>query len=455
MKKNIFAFLRTMMLVALVPVLSISLVACEPESGAGGNGSEDGGAEDTTSEIAVTGLVDAFGCTYADISGYANLNLLPAGSGNPVIGVEVVKADAENNDGAIQSTAGSLIGNIFTVSFDNLSPATEYKYRSFVTYGGITYYGNKYKNFTTKEVVGITSTGEASEITRTSAVLSASVQTEGADVREDFYIGIAWAASKAAICVDGSFECSKISVQDVENGTCSVLLNNLSGGTTYYYASFTLVGDVYIFSSVEEFTTKVLVHKAGEAIDLGLSVKWASYNVGAESPEEYGVYYAWGEIEEKTDYSWFTYKWCNGSYDTQTKYCTSSSYGTVDNKAILDPEDDVAHVKWGGSWRMPTKAEQDELRSKCSWSRTSVNGVNGCRVTGPNGNSIFLPAAGYRDGENVYYHGSYGYYWSATLRLYYNYEAYELFVDYGGDVILDDGSRHGRDYGYSVRPVTE
>ena len=93
-----------------------------------------------------------------------------------------------------------------------------------------------------------------------------------------------------------------------------------------------------------------------EAVDLGLSVKWASCNVGATTPEDCGDYYAWGEIEEKENYDWSTYKWCNGSYDTQTKYCTNSSYGTVDNKTTLDLEDDVAHVKWGGSWRMPTKA---------------------------------------------------------------------------------------------------
>ena len=188
-----------------------------------------------------------------------------------------------------------------------------------------------------------------------------------------------------------------------------------------------------------------------EAVDLGLSVKWASCNVGAESPEEYGGYYAWGETEEKTNYSLSTYKWCNGSNDSQTKYCTSSSYGTVDNKTTLDPEDDVAHVKWGGTWRMPTIAEQDELLSKCSWSWTSVNGVNGYRVTGPNGNSIFLPAAGYRYGGDVYDSGSFGGFWSATL------DSGESCYACGLD--LDDGyydwEYYNRYCGLSVRPVTE
>lgn len=451
MKRGVLALWRTFVLAAFVPALAFSLAACEPENGgATGTGGEEDGTEDTTSEIAVTGLVDKFGCTYADISGYANLYLLPAGSGNPVIGVEVVKVDAANNDGVIQSTAGSLIGNIFTVSFSNLSPATEYKYRSFVTYGGITYYANKYNTFTTKEVVDVTSTGEVSDIKGTSAVLSASVQTEGVDARDNVYVGLAWSATKDAISADGNLESRETSIQSVEDGVFTVSLNDLSEGTTYYFASFTLVGGVYVFSSVEEFTTDVLRLETG-AVDLGLSVKWASCNVGAKSPEEYGGYYAWGETEEKTDYSWSTYKWCNGSSDKLTKYCTSSSYSTVDNKTTLDLEDDVAHVQWGGNWRMPTLDEIKELCDKCSWEWTTVNGIKGQKVTGPNGNSVFLPAAGCRFGTDVYYRGSSGNYWSATLSELDSSFAYNLYF-YSGSHYWNGYCRYG---GHTVRPVTE
>ena len=189
----------------------------------------------------------------------------------------------------------------------------------------------------------------------------------------------------------------------------------------------------------------------GEAIDLGLSVKWASHNVGATKPEEYGGYYSWGETEEKDDYSWSTYKWCNGSYDSMTKYCTDSEYGTVDGKTTLDPEDDVAHVKWGGTWRMPTLAEQTELRTECTWEWTTLNGVNGMKVTGPNGNSIFLPAAGSRYGTDFYDGGSYGDYWSGSLGGYGSDYAYGLnFISGGND--WDSSYRH---YGFSVRPVSE
>ena len=191
----------------------------------------------------------------------------------------------------------------------------------------------------------------------------------------------------------------------------------------------------------------------GEAVDLGLpsGIKWASCNVGASSPEEYGGYYAWGEIEEKEDYSWATYKWCNGSSSTMTKYCTSSSYGTVDNKTVLDLEDDVAHVEWGGSWRMPTNAEQRELIKNCTWSWIALNGVDGYKVTGPNGNSIFMPVAGFRYDMEVYNRGLIGFYWSSSLygdicNAYYLY-----FCSRYRDWILN----YDRFRGLTVRPVCD
>ena len=203
----------------------------------------------------------------------------------------------------------------------------------------------------------------------------------------------------------------------------------------------------YTFIFEENVT---LVAKFIEAVDLGLSVMWASCNVGATSPEEYGGYYTWGETEEKYDYSWETYIWCSGSYDTMTKYCTNSSYGTVDNKTVLDPEDDVAHVKWGGDWRMPTKAEQDELRNNCTWEWTSLNGVNGYKVTGPNGNSIFLPAAGCRGGTDVNYRGYYGLYWSSSLYSI-SYSRYACYLYFDGSYY--DWGDNSRFCGHSVRPV--
>ena len=190
-----------------------------------------------------------------------------------------------------------------------------------------------------------------------------------------------------------------------------------------------------------------------EYVDLGLpsGLKWATCNVGASAPEGYGGYYAWGETEEKSKYSWSTYKWCNGIDDTLTKYCTDSFFGTVDNKTVLDPEDDVAHVKWGGTWRMPTIEEQKELLNNCTCTWTTQNEVNGYKVTGPNGNSIFLPAAGFRDGTGTYDRGRYGFYWSSSLTSHYS--PYACCLDFDRvNYSSDTYNRAG--YG-SVRPVSE
>ena len=133
------------------------------------------------------------------------------------------------------------------------------------------------------------------------------------------------------------------------------------------------------------------------AVDLGLSVKWAPFNVGAGDPEEYGDYFAWGETEPKSFYDWTNYKWCNGKYNTLTKYCTSSSYGTVDGKTTLDSEDDAVITSWGGKWRIPTLNEANELINNCTWTDETQNGINGSRITGPNGKSIFIPWSGQHD----------------------------------------------------------
>ena len=187
-----------------------------------------------------------------------------------------------------------------------------------------------------------------------------------------------------------------------------------------------------------------------EYVDLGLSVKWATCNVGATKPEEYGDYFAWGEVEPKNVYNWSTYKWCNGSSNTQTKYCTDSSYGTVDNKTVLEAADDAATANWGGIWRMPTKEEQDELRNNCTWEWTTENGVNGYKVTSKsNGNSIFLPAAGSRGYGGLDDVGSYAYYWSSSLYTDVPYDAYSLYFYSGYVGWYNDGRNSGR----SVRPV--
>ena len=198
----------------------------------------------------------------------------------------------------------------------------------------------------------------------------------------------------------------------------------------------------------------VIVTKATqehEYVDLGLpsGTLWATCNVGASAPEEYGDYFAWGETEPKDIYDLSTYKWCNGTYNSMTKYCTSSIYGTVDNKTELEVADDAATANWGASWRMPTYDQQTELIEKCSWTWTTQNGVNGYLVTGSNGNTLFLPAAGDRYGSSLRDAGSWGDYWSRTLdssspNCAYNVLFYSRAVGW---------SDYGRDDGLTVRAV--
>ena len=199
---------------------------------------------------------------------------------------------------------------------------------------------------------------------------------------------------------------------------------------------------------VKDIVNPDISENGHEYVDLGLSVKWATCNVGATKPEEYGDYFAWGEVEPKEVYDWSTYKWGN-SNETQTKYCTDSNYGTVDNKTVLESADDAATANWGGAWRMPTYEELDELLTKCTWIVATMNGVDGCKVIGPNGNSIFLPSAGYRQGGSS--GGREGTYWSSSLYAASNY-ANEINSRSDGTAFWNFGPRC---YGNSIRPVCE
>lgn len=181
------------------------------------------------------------------------------------------------------------------------------------------------------------------------------------------------------------------------------------------------------------------------AVDLGLSVKWADRNVAAVTPEDYGGYYAWGETTMKSSYE------VDNSLTYGKTLDQLRSEGIVDGNNNLTAGYDAATANWGSGWRMPTKAEQDELMADCTWTWTVQNGVNGYKVTSKkNGNSIFLPAAGYRYGGSLYYTSSYGDYWSATA---YDGSGNAYGIYFGSGSV--DRSSYYRNYGRSVRPVSE
>ena len=228
-------------------------------------------------------------------------------------------------------------------------------------------------------------------------------------------------------------------VSAVGSGNCTITVTTCDGG----------------FSA----TCSVEVIEAPKAVDLGLGVKWAACNLGAIVPEEAGDFFAWGETEPKSNYSWSSYQWCNGSETTLTKYNSDNSVGVVDNKTILDLEDDAANVLLGGTWRLPTYDDFLLLnnRSYCDWQWTdSYNdtGVMGYIITskksGYTDKSIFLPVTGYYWASN-YNLPSYGFYWSSSLATDNSNKARSFSLR---------SNSHGfgsfeRIRGFAVRPVTE
>ena len=200
--------------------------------------------------------------------------------------------------------------------------------------------------------------------------------------------------------------------------------------------------------------------KEYEYVDLGLpsGLKWATMNVGATSEADYGSYFQWGDIEDKSnsDYSWESYKYCNGTYKTLTKYCTNSSYGTVDDKTTLEPKDDAAIQIMGGNWRMPTSNEFQELFDNTTkkWIEDyNGSGINGMKFTSnTNGNSIFFPASGYAHSKGVANRGLGGYYWSSSLHSFYSNSG--LSLDFSGGDISPQNCSY-RISGFCVRGVFE
>ena len=242
------------------------------------------------------------------------------------------------------------------------------------------------------------------------------------------------------------------------DGFYSETLSSLSSSTSYNFVVVAKVDDVEFVSAIGNFTT--LAPPEPSPVDLGLSVKWASFNLGASKPTEYGGYYQWAGTKNVSDTS-ISLEWTNCPYFTRSdrylKYNTLSSYGTVDNKTVLEAMDDAAAVALGGSWRLPTYEEWGELcnTDNCFWTWTTIDGVNGFKVqskkSGYTNNWIFLPAAGLRSYDYLYDAESYGYYWSSSLDTDSPDYAYNMRFD-SGSVSRNDYFRH---VGQSVRPVSE
>ncbi len=227
---------------------------------------------------------------------------------------------------------------------------------------------------------------------------------------------------------------------------------------SYFQVKLTDVNDETIFGTAKKVSVSDRYRRAElhilptidlSVVDLGLSVKWASCNLGASSPEESGDCYAWGETETKSEYTLDNYKWGSTWYNL-TKYVFEGEWGSMygkddylDSKAVLDSEDDAASLNLGGSWRMPTQAEWKELCESCTWTYTTLNGVNGYKITGTSGNSIFLPVAASQPYADALY-------WSSSVVQDLCYQAYATGF-------TSEAHKHdytvGRSNGLAIRPV--
>ena len=350
---------------------------------------------------------------------------------------------------------GTGIGE-FTATVSGLYENTTYHIRAYAINEKGTAYGLD-REFTTLSNGGtvqlpVVVTNEVTGITAHSATCGGEVANDGgAEVTER---GICWGTSENPTLSDGHV------VAGNGVGTFAATVTGLNASTTYHVRAYATNEAGTAYGMDRELTT---LEGGGtgehEYVDLGLpsGLLWATCNVGANAPEEYGDYFAWGETQPKDYYEFSTYRYCNGGigWNTLTKYCCNSDYGYygfTDTLTVLLPEDDAAAANWGNGWRMPTKAEWQELvdNTTCVW--ICPNGVNGGRLftSVTNGNSLFLPATGYRVGSTLSYAGSQGIYWSSSLDFETPFNAKTIY--FVSDGYHNEGADR-RDIGHSIRAV--
>ncbi len=291
-------------------------------------------------------------------------------------------------------------------------------------------------------------TDTASEITTSGAIISGNVTSDGG----------ASVTDRGFIYGTSANNLTQVEQSGIGTGNFAANLSGLTTGTTYYYKAYatnaagTAYGEVMSFATIA--TTGTL--NGHGYVDLGLpsGTLWATCNVGATNPTDYGNYYAWGETTTKETYSWDTYRYSNGSYNTLTKYCNNSSYGNngyTDELTTLDASDDAATANWGSVWRMPTFDEFSELITNCTITYLDYPEyeVPGRLFVGPNGNSIFLPWASELS-DNDMFNPVPAHYWSSSLYTGIPSCAWQLYFDPDTSFMHYSGYRS---YGRSVRPV--
>ena len=340
----------------------------------------------------------------------------------------------------------------YTIDTGVLEPETTYYYRSYIIQNDEVEYGET-KSFKTLAVISMIQTLDASDVYSNEATLNAML-----DLTDCNYSSIEYGFE---ITPEGG-QVKTLTAKNLADKAFSYRDETLSCNIGYSYTAYVKLDGILYKAETKTFTTPA-PPMPSVSVDLGLSVSWASCNLGASKPTEYGGYYQWAGTKDVSDKG-INLDWSNCPYHTGsdlktgwTKYNTESSYGTVDNKTVLEAMDDAASVVLGGKWRMPTIDEWNELLNtgNCSWTWTTIDGVKGYKVqskkSGYTDNWIFLPAAGCRYGGSLSDGGSRGNYWSSSL--YTDIPRYACSMTFGAGFFSGDGSNRG--YGLSVRPVSE
>ncbi len=317
----------------------------------------------------------------------------------------------------------------FTSNLTNLTANTTYYIRAYATNSEGTSYGEQ-KSFTTMQNIELptVTTTIVTNVTSTTATSGGNVTDDGGATV--IARGVCWSTSP-----DPTIDDNK-TTDGNGTGAFTSQLTNLTHSTTYYIRAYATNSEGTSYGEQKYFSTlSDGMINGHQYVDLGLSsgLKWATCNIGADSPEDYGNYYAWGETETKAEYT----------------EDNSVTFGQQLNDISGNAQYDAATANWGGSWRMPTRDEIRELMYNCSWTPETQNGVDGFKVTGNNGNYIFIPASGYRDGSSSYIYGE-CYYWSSTPHQYSSDYSYILYSDY--EYQSEDMNYRYR--GLTIRPVS-
>lgn len=427
----------------------------------GNNGGGNSGGGSTTEQV-FTGTasnVTAFSATIScNFTSTANTNTLQLG-----LLFSTERSAVDNMQGTL-GLANSISGSSYSVELNNLLSNTIYYYRAFMQSGGKTYYGSV-NSFTTLQEEKVT-TGDVTDLTYKSATISSSFMNKY--ITSYDALGVQYSDNKELV---ESGKGSAVTTSNVTNGNVfTVSLTNLTEQTTYYYRAFVKDYKTTYLGVTKSFTTpKNSVDYNGHAwVDLGLpsGTKWATMNVGASKPEDYGDYYSWGETTTKTSYTPDNYKWKGLTTDeliargVVNKVTVATSYYNY----LLTTSYDVATIKWGSAWRMPTHSEIIELEKYTKITTSTQNGVEGFLLTSTiNKNSIFLPATGYMNEnglQNGKSSGSDPWYrttcWSSELNEYYDDSSIAIWIDNGSSYGMKNinSTSANRYYGSPIRPVT-